>query len=840
MSERHPRQHDAPLSAGSGRSREELLALGAGSPSAPGAPTPSPWRFVPQAIALLERDPADHLIRLLLAANLARLALRTPALEHVQHLLADATLDPRLAEQARALAAAASGLPDDRITPDTREHRARQALDALADRLDSRDDAERAFKAWRARATTESWFATLDGNVVRREEPTGLWRRFADDRGMASALSLAAPGKRGAIDPEAPAYVATMDTPWMALRCVDLLPRAASAWWAPIAIVEPDPLALLDALACITDTAPLAESRLRVFTGAGAFDRLASHLAQRDAFLLRGSCVTARPDRADVGQRLAQIVSVACERQSSAAATLRAALAERHRERDTNHWAQRFARTNAQPLRVLIPTTRLSTYVRHASADAADAFRALGCDARLLIEPDDASKLSSVAFLREIESFDPDLVVLINYTRSTLAKDLPRDVPLVTWVQDAMFHLFAPESWADRGPHDFIFGHLHRDFFDRFGVPRAHTRPAFVPASETKFHPAPIDDAQRQRFACDIAMVTNHAETPEALLARFLADASVNPIARRLVEAIEPRVRAVVADAMNGSVFARLDAAARDTLAELKLPTDDASVARLLDQVAYPFADRLLRHEAAHWAAELAETHGWRLRLYGAGWDRHPTLARFAAGPLPHAEELRAAYQAARITLHVSLHGHHHQRVVECALSGGLPLARRTGDAIEVLRRHVVAAVSRDRDPSHCLLDDRSAWTFAIEHPQAMRLAAQLQRLALKGQRRVYFDPRARQPEPALRIMSDAVAWLMGDLCETTFDSRETLETLTRRSIESDAWRRSLSAGIADRARGTLTYRASAQTILDLVRSRLGAEAEHKHLATPALAGAAA
>ena len=36
-------------------------------------------------------------------------------------------------------------------------------------------------------------------------------------------------------------------------------------------------------------------------------------------------------------------------------------------------------------------------------------------------------------------------------------------------------------------------------------------------ASEHKFHAAPITSAQRERFACDLAFVSHHSQTPEAM-----------------------------------------------------------------------------------------------------------------------------------------------------------------------------------------------------------------------------------------------------------------------------------------------------------------------------------
>src|SRR5690348_11750731 len=75
-----------------------------------------PWDFLPLAVKLLEQTPADQAAQFLLAANLARLGLRTLALEQLAQLPAEAQAHPDVAN----LAKAASALPSDRLTEDQR------------------------------------------------------------------------------------------------------------------------------------------------------------------------------------------------------------------------------------------------------------------------------------------------------------------------------------------------------------------------------------------------------------------------------------------------------------------------------------------------------------------------------------------------------------------------------------------------------------------------------------------------------------------------------------------------------------------------------------------------
>ena len=56
------------------------------------------------------------------------------------------------------------------------------------------------------------------------------------------------------------------------------------------------------------------------------------------------------------------------------------------------------------------------------------------------------------------------------------------------------------------------------------------------------------------------------------------------------------------------------------------------------------------RDEALQAVASLCEGRGWRFALFGHGWDRHPSLSRYAGGLLSHADMIRT-YHESRIVL---------------------------------------------------------------------------------------------------------------------------------------------------------------------------------------------
>jgi hypothetical protein len=104
---------------------------------------------------------------------------------------------------------------------------------------------------------------------------------------------------------------------------------------------------------------------------------------------------------------------------------------------------------------------------------------------------------------------------------------------------------------------------------------------------------------------------------------------------------------------------------------------DEQARARLQGWYMWRLADRLFRHEALGWVAEWAARTGRSFRIYGNGWDRHPTLAPFAAGPAANGRELLCVYRASRINLQLMPGGFIHQRALDGLAAGGFFLTRQ-------------------------------------------------------------------------------------------------------------------------------------------------------------------
>ena len=520
-------------------------------------------------------------------------------------------------------------------------------------------------------------------------------------------------------------------------------------------------------------------------------------------------------------------------------------LTERASNRDAAWWARRYqdAMSGAgDPLRVLVLTTRFATYVGSASHDLTKAFNAAGMRAETIEERDDHSQLSAAACVSSVERFDPDLIVTLNHPRPKLG-GFPEDIPFLCWVQDPMPHLFDRATVEKLCPRDYFAGHGYREFAN-LGIAADRMLITPVLASAAKFHDGPVDPSLARELACDVCAVTNHGETPAAMMDRLIESSGMPGILADRVRKASRQIEAIINDPMGSPPQPRLRALASEIMGRpaSEDPRDEPSgePALVMRQIVYPLADRMTRHRAFRFAAEIAEKRGLRLRLYGRGWDKHPTLARYAAGVLEHAEPLRAAYASAGLTLHASLGWPLHQRVLECAMSGGLPGVTLTSADVRSLVDIGMRVAVESGTPYASNFARRETSAIAADCGALAGVAGQLVRLrgwlrddtgtvmpkwATRG---AFYAPATgytvRQKSPRLVSAVDT-ARLFGDLSEIGFFDPSTLGSLMDRAVNRPAWRASMSRWIASRSRESFTYEAAARAIPGFIGDHLQREA---------------
>lgn len=619
------------------------------------------------------------------------------------------------------------------------------------------------------------------------------------------------------------------------LASADLLARAVaertgSLQYRPrVLVVEPRAEAALAGLARLGAAAArelLDAPGVEWFVGPQAMQRLERWLIEHvDNPLPKSVVDNGAPAGAAAG--VARLLGEAHGRQQATmrerAATLRQWANSRQKREDVRaKWRE------GSPLRMLVITTRYSTYMRHAAADLVHALQTLGHEAELAVEPDDHTRQTQLHYTRAVIGFDPDGVVLLNYFRPQIGPVLPPHVPVVTWSQDAMGHYFSGANPPRAGTLDFVAGMLYPELRDRLGVPDGRMLAWPNAVSPAKFHRGAVG-GEHERLRCDVAMMTRHSEPPERYVDAKVAENQSNKPVTRAIRALEARVPVALERAgrerrwLHRELRTQCEASLREGYGQAP---GAVMVEGLLQQIALPLADLHFRQEVARWAANACARRGWRLHLYGKGWEDHPKLAEHARGELAHGDELRAAYQLAGVTIHASVRGQNHQRVAEAAMSGGLPIVRRVFEDLDRARWYqlnaMVGAVEPDGEPDGTTDDGRPLYAIA-NHAGLMRVAALWGRCGLTlgtdgmvGPTREEMAILANCPLGKPRLPHQDPAWPLVDVGTVGFASEAELEGLIERASKP-AWRDAWSGAIDARARERFAMDRFAREMVGLV-----------------------
>ncbi|MFG0245867.1 MAG: hypothetical protein ACF8MF_07455 [Phycisphaerales bacterium JB052] len=622
--------------------------------------------------------------------------------------------------------------------------------------------------------------------------------------------------------------VVGLDRPQLIETLLAEYPQQPNGYSTPIFLVEPD-RARGEALAQSLSN----PARFRCFFGSTAEQDLVQWLRERlHQITIPRTLEASGQHHATRARAIATQIERLVTEQTAKAKAYTEEIEHRIAELGPDGRSMRFDRIRSgDPARIMIVTTRYSTYIQHASADLAATLKQQGHETRLLCEPDAHSTLTPLLCLHALHEFEPDCCVVVNYPRVLHEEYFPPGIPHVCWVQDAMAHLFQE---LPRAPEltDFIAGHIYRNAIAVQQFPAANQLQFPVPVSTRKFHPEPVSDELRQRYACDIAYISHQSQPAGAYHDTFVAQFPQHMHAH--FDAMRLRLDDIVRRWETEPINAQLKSLRRAMAGGFGKPDDTQLQQMLWTQYLHPMLERLLRHQTLEWAADIAGRHKLKLRIYGRGWENHPSLAPYARGELPHGEALRAAYQCSRVQLHASSMGCGHQRISECVLSGGLMLARRNWD--ESYRENLFkmqAFLESEPEPDACLLVDRRPCFTLRNHEQLRTIIEERARIprpivgwdheqfedGLYAQIDTLKQPQFRVGE--LPVLNQRPLQLLDDPDALTFSTRDELEAGILRVVRDDAWRDARSAATRIRATDIVSMDRFAKSMIELLCDRL-------------------
>lgn len=549
----------------------------------------------------------------------------------------------------------------------------------------------------------------------------------------------------------------------------------------------------------------LADSRVRLFVGDDCVKQFRQSLLEDLYCPLPTLWVTVNPDIWPEGFDVSSIFTearTARDAQLTLLVEKQAALAQRSTPQSL---AARFAPN--RPLRVLGITSRYTTFLQHSMRDWLDGFDRLGHTTRLEIEHADHELANSLVLARTCDEFDPDLIVSIDHYRKSMV-GAPGCIPMVMWIQDALPALFSKEAGAAQEPLDFSMTIDPLKMIHEYGYPADRTMSALIGVNENRFR---IPAETPTSFACDVCLVS-HASTPADVLLQQYLDGVDSRAAKDFWQYLFDRLRQIYSQGRMVTNPILLKRLVEQSMRETKVTISPDQMGLVEFVFGTQINNAFFRHQSLQWLADA----GFNLHIYGKGWEKHPTLARFARGVADNQTQLSSIYRSSAINLQISPFGAVHQRVMEGLASGGFFMLRFcAGDMLDRLYKTI--------------------WDFC----QARRIStdSELQQQATPGMRAIIQqvadilqeDPFAcswsfmetlRSAAESGYVRSAASVW-GDDYDAVAFNSAAELSAKVTHFLQNPQDRAQRAESMRKTVLERFTYVQTARRLVDFVRERL-------------------
>ncbi len=462
------------------------------------------------------------------------------------------------------------------------------------------------------------------------------------------------------------------------------------------------------------------------------------------------------------------------------------------------HWRARFAaaRSGGEPLRVLGITSRYTTVLQHSMAEMKAAAETAGARFDIAMEPDDHSVENP--FIEKIATEKPDLIVQISRMRYE-NPNLPKGVPFLCWDQDNLPCMRAPEATASLNPLTYVAGHGAIFGYTNLHWPRQNCIFVHAAAATHRYHAASTPADLLAKHACDVSYVSNASGTPETLAQQLRSRYQANSDLAAFFDELLADLLAQSGQGVTWETVA-LRNMVRTRAKQKGLPLDTQVLTEIMMDVT-TFTDRAFRQTALAWVSRWCESNGKTLRLYGNGWESHPTLARWAAGSVTPGEEARAVFQASKINLQLIQPGFSHSRALDGLAAGGFFLTRYTqADGVgstDIAALYKLATwVAKNAIETDTQLD-------AVDDPDIRNLTATVRAYYLKNE---VVEPLC----PSLHIWArtPAAAILFPQLDRIVFRNETEFAAQATKFLADDSLRENLAAEMRSVVEKQFSYRA--------------------------------
>jgi len=326
---------------------------------------------------------------------------------------------------------------------------------------------------------------------------------------------------------------------------------------------------------------------------------------------------------------------------------------------------------NESTVRVGVITSRFTSAVQYYLRDCCRALDKLGIENETLIEKSDIHSLGEYSHVAFVNSFKPDIILVINHFRWEEPL-LPAQIVFVSWLQDLLPHHFEKESAAKVGPLDFVLNQFsgHREF-QEIGYPEKQMIFGPITVNPDIYRRYELTEKEIADYSSDICVISNSGNVEETF-EKYLKNYESNQHFEILKNIFVNIYQKIYDDIYNEKAdYHALDPTRNLFTCELEracLMITQENIQKIANEFRVNIICEIYKFVPVTWLHE----RGYKMKLWGKSWNSHPVLKKYAMGVAKNGETMSRILNATKIA--VGLHGllTLHPRLMETILSGCL------------------------------------------------------------------------------------------------------------------------------------------------------------------------
>lgn len=299
---------------------------------------------------------------------------------------------------------------------------------------------------------------------------------------------------------------------------------------------------------------------------------------------------------------------------------------------------------DGEPLKIMLPSSRLTTVMQYCSRAVAKAFEKRGYQVWFYMEDGEMETNNLIKFYRNYIEFNPHVIFYVNQLNNLALND---NVTHISWWQDSMPQITEHKALRWRG-NDYVF--------------------SISPVLDRHLALTGAKNIVRQHFAVDDEIFNTDGDIERQNKVVFVGSSYLNsvdlsrPEQREIVEVFIEKIDngEIVTESMAGEIAVRF-----------RLPP------------AFVFWNLLhyaIRDYSVKW---LCESTAMPVDIYGRYWEQDPDVAAHFNGELKHGTQVADVYRSARYALVSHPFEINSQRLAEAAACGCIPLVYDCRDVAE-------------------------------------------------------------------------------------------------------------------------------------------------------------